>query len=506
MLNSFHPALDQAILSEVIKGDVNLIEAQVALNMNLQNLEDGQEAVYLPAVLGHVQKFLGGFVGTLASDDHLEDIEAVLRNGSTLESDVLATIAAFKSGGFAGIVGAVSQAGKSLIELARTLEAGGKSTSDIQRIKTFIQGKLASKTFANDAMRNLLTNGPSVQTNLDGLQGGLKSGRFDDVGQDAAQIVILVLGQMPREADNHAAFMQYLAKHGKSYATQAEFDFRLAQYEERVAEHKRHNSMPGQTSTQGENFLTDRTDEEITAMLGFRSQMNAKRNETSLEVGDVAPVDWRAKGAVTPVKNQGQCGSCWSFSTTGCLEGAHFVKTNKLVSLSESQFVNCSHENHGCNGGSMDLAFMYAEKSPVMREADWPYEPYAEPLSCYTKYRANKGVVTVSSYKDVPQGQPDQLKAFLANGPVSVAIEADRPAFQQYTGGVITGDACGSQLDHGVLAVGWGSDNSHGNYFIVKNSWGPTWGEKGFVRLSAASNGGKGVCGILLNASQAYTD
>jgi len=255
--------------------------------------------------------------------------------------------------------------------------------------------------------------------------------------------------------------------------------------------------MPGQTSTQGENFLTDRTDSEIKMMNGFiapkdlKAETYTKFDESAINAGGI---DWRTKGAVTPVKNQGQCGSCWAFSSTGALEGAHHLATGNLVSLSESNLVNCSTQNSGCNGGLMDLAFDYCKTNPLMTEADWPYSPSKEFLGCWLHYKKDKGVVTVSSYADVTPNEPNQLKAALATGPVSVAIEADKPAFQQYTGGVLTGTACGDQLDHGVLAVGWGTDATAGDYFIVKNSWGPSWGDNGYIKIGAAP--GTGVCGI----------
>jgi C1A family cysteine protease len=291
-------------------------------------------------------------------------------------------------------------------------------------------------------------------------------------------------------------FMAYIGKHNKSYATVAEYNFRLQQYAVRVAEHVRHNAEPGQTSTQGENFLTDRTDAEIKMMNGFKAPLGAAKNYTMFDesVIDAAGVDWRTKGAVTPVKNQGQCGSCWAFSSTGALEGAHHLATGNLVSLSEANLVNCSTKNNGCNGGLMDYAFEYAETNPIMTEKDWPDQPSKQFLGCYMHYKKSEGVATVSSYADVTPNTPSQLKAALATGPVSVAIEADKAAFQQYTGGVITGSACGTQLDHGVLAVGWGTDATAGDYFIVKNSWGPSWGDEGYVKIGAGS--GAGVCGI----------
>jgi len=289
-------------------------------------------------------------------------------------------------------------------------------------------------------------------------------------------------------------FMAFIGKEGRSYATVEEYKFRLAQYSLRVAEHARHNSEEGQTSTQGENFLTDRTDYEIKMLNGYKASNETKTYTQFDEINAGTPVDWRAKGAVTPVKNQGQCGSCWAFSTTGSLEGAHHLATGKLVSLSESNLVNCSTKNSGCNGGLMDLAFEYVETNPLMTEAAWPYQASKEFLGCWRNYKKADGVVTVSKYADVTPNQPNQLKAALATGPVSVAIEADKSAFNQYTGGVITGSACGTQLDHGVLAVGWGTDATAGDYIIVKNSWGPSWGEEGFVKIGVAA--GAGVCGI----------
>jgi len=298
-------------------------------------------------------------------------------------------------------------------------------------------------------------------------------------------------------------FMSFITEQGRSFGTTAEYKFRLNVFKNRLAEHKAHNEVEGQTSTVGVNHLTDRTDEEIKQLLGFKEMpVSEDRNETLLSEENLADsMDWRAKGAVTPVKNQGQCGSCWSFSTTGAMEGAHFVATGNLVSLSEQNLVDCSWLNHGCNGGMMDLAFTYAKSHALETEAEYPYTAKSGLFAC--KYDKSKGAVKVSGYTDVKKSSAPQLKAALNTGPVSVAIQADQPVFHAYTGGIITGTSCGTQLDHGVLAVGYGTENGT-DYYIVKNSWTAQWGEQGYVRIGIED--GAGVCGIQSQPSYPTTN
>jgi len=226
------------------------------------------------------------------------------------------------------------------------------------------------------------------------------------------------------------------------------------------------------------------------------------RKGVKFEPTEVASVDWVAAGAVTPVKNQGTCGSCWSFSTTGSMEGAHFIKTGTLVSLSEQQLVDCSHNgNLGCMGGMMDRAFQWTETHPLETEADYPYQGWTIAQGC--RYNESLGVVAASSYVDVTPNSSDALKAAIAQAPVSVAIQANQKVFQLYTGGVITAD-CGTNLDHGVLAVGYGVDTDGTPYYKVKNSWGPDWGEAGYVRIAIVD--GEGMCGIQMTPSVPSTD
>jgi C1A family cysteine protease len=208
-------------------------------------------------------------------------------------------------------------------------------------------------------------------------------------------------------------------------------------------------------------------------------------------------VDWSTQGAVTPVKNQGQCGSCWSFSTTGSLEGAWKIAGNTLTSLSEQQFVDCDKvSDQGCNGGLMDNAFKFAEKNAICTEASYPYKGVdGTCASSSCTVGIPKG--DVKGFKDVSSNEQAMMEAVMLN-PVSIAIEADKSAFQSYRSGVLS-STCGTSLDHGVLAVGYGTDNGV-KYWKVKNSWGTTYGEDGYVRL-LRGKGGVGECGILSQPS-----
>jgi C1A family cysteine protease len=213
-----------------------------------------------------------------------------------------------------------------------------------------------------------------------------------------------------------------------------------------------------------------------------------------------ASVDWTQKGVVTPVKNQGDCGSCWSFSTTGSIECNYAIATGNLNSLSEQQLMDCSYSygNLGCDGGEMDSAFKYViANGGLATEEEYPYT--AKDGVCDTS--GKKFYDPIKSYTDVQKDSETALENAVAAGCVSVAIEANQFAFQYYSSGVLTGE-CGTSLDHGVLVVGYGTDNGV-DYWKVKNSWGTSWGEEGYVLICKAcnANGNEGECGILMQPS-----
>lgn len=302
----------------------------------------------------------------------------------------------------------------------------------------------------------------------------------------------------------YPTFNEWVEEHGKSYIP-TERDYRNSVYNNNIAKIHLHN-IAGHSWTMAPNKFADLTADEFASrhtgglMKPKRRSLRSKTtyapfNTTALPTS----VDWTAKGAVTPIKNQEQCGSCWAFSTTGSVEGAWFLAKGNLTPLSEQQLVDCSgpEGNQGCNGGLMDYAFQYIiDNKGITTEAEYPYT--AADGTCQAKGKSV--AATLSGFKDVTPNSDLALMTAIAQQPVSIAVEADQSVFQFYSGGVMD-STCGTQLDHGVLAVGYGTDTGK-DYYKVKNSWGADWGEKGYIRLGrGAKFDPSGQCGILMDPS-----
>lgn len=292
------------------------------------------------------------------------------------------------------------------------------------------------------------------------------------------------------------SFIAYNNKFGKTYKCPAEKIYRMAVFIKNLREIKKENEQ-NSTYRMGLNKFSTMTPEEFKIkFLGRRGPVVPDSERVSANFGDEpASIDWREKGAVTPVKNQGQCGSCWAFSSTGALEAAYFTKNNELLSFSESQLADCSwlYGNQGCNGGLQQNAFKYYKHKGAQLESDYPYKPKDE----FCQYSKHPVKAHPTGYKTLKKGQ-EHLKAGVAERVLAVSVYAQ--PWQHYKEGIYSNHIqCPSAerlLDHAVLAVGYGSENGT-DYWIIKNSWSADWGEKGYIRL-IRTDSGNGICGVAL--------
>lgn len=319
---------------------------------------------------------------------------------------------------------------------------------------------------------------------------------------------VLALEDTFNEDEEWEQFFEFQQRFNKVYDTIQEMKTRFQIFRQNLRDILRHNIDTRQNFTKGVNQFTDLTPSEFKTL--YASGLNGAyvgsygcKTYSHSGSGVPSSVDWRSHNAVTSVKDQGQCGSCWSFSSTGAIEGAWAISTGELVDLSEQEMVDCAtgiaYGSHGCSGGQMEGAFKYVIENGQCSLASYPY------TSGTTKSGGScqrcDAVAHLSSCSDVKPNDQVSLTSAVAQQPVSVAIEADTRYFQSYSGGVLTSTSCGTNLDHGVLVVGYGTENGI-DYYLVKNSWGTSWGENGYVKIArSSSTNDPGICGIAMQPS-----
>ncbi|KAL2328031.1 hypothetical protein Fmac_021458 [Flemingia macrophylla] len=306
------------------------------------------------------------------------------------------------------------------------------------------------------------------------------------------------------EASMSQRHEQWMKTYGIVYKDAAEKHKRFLIFKHNVELIESFNAAGNKSYTLGINHLADLTNEEFTASRnGYNSSHGLTiTTQTPFKYENVSniptSVDWRQKGAVTPVKDQGKCGSCWAFSTVASTEGIYQITTGKLESLSEQELVDCDNVDDGCEGGLMENGFEFIIRNGgITTEANYPYTGVNG--TCDRNKEASPAA-KINGYEIVPPNSEEALQKAVANQPVSVSIDAGGHAFQFYSSGVFTGQ-CGTETDHGVTVVGYGSTDDGTKYWIVKNSWGTRWGEEGYIRMQRGIDAKEGLCGIATDAS-----
>ena len=315
------------------------------------------------------------------------------------------------------------------------------------------------------------------------------------------------------DKDTWGQFTNFQERFSKKYESVQELEDRFKIFRSNFNQIVAHNLDVDQNFTMGVNQFTDLTPAEYKAQYvgGYKAEAEAEaevgsygcKTFSSSAAGSPTSLDWRDLGAVSSVKDQGQCGSCWTFSATGAVEGAWSIAKGQLVDLSEQELVDCAtgiaYGSSGCNGGEMEGAFKYVIAHGQCDLVSYPYTSGVSKTggTCQTCTK----VATISSCSDVKPNDQLSLKAAVTQQPVAIAIEADTRYFQSYASGILTSPSCGTSLDHGVLIVGYGESNGQ-KYWLVKNSWGTTWGDAGYVKIARSdSTNDAGICGIAMDPS-----
>merc|ERR1711990_1286926 len=313
-----------------------------------------------------------------------------------------------------------------------------------------------------------------------------------------AFIASLIAASAMAITENELQFLNYVAEHAKNYDTVEEFNFRFANWIQNHEFILEEEKVLGRKFKLGHNKFSDWSRAEFTSTLGYLPHTETIEAETvELELGGLpASVNWVSEGAVNAVQDQGQCGSCWSFSSCAAMEGIDKITNGTLRKFAEQQLVSCVTLCFGCNGGNFNTVFgNYAKKHAMYLESQWAYtatngtctEPSASPSNFKTS-----GLIAVTPNSSTA------LKNQLATQPVSVAIQADQRVFQLYQSGVFDDSRCGTSLDHAVTLVGYGTEGGQG-YYLMRNSWGASWGESGYMKM-AMTGDNEGTCGVQMDA------
>lgn len=310
------------------------------------------------------------------------------------------------------------------------------------------------------------------------------------------------------ESDEWKQFSNFQERFSKRYESMQETESRFQIFRSNLRNIILHNLDHTQNFTMGINQFTDLTPQEFKDQFvgGLRAEVGSYgcKSFSSSASGAPSSIDWRQKGVVNPVRDQGQCGSCWAFATTANAESVWAISTGQLLDLSEEFLVDCAsgvgYFNMGCNGGQPDSAFKYMINNGQCTEASYPYKAGTTKTagSCQ---KCNAAPVHFSGCYDVTPKDQISLMAAVAKQPVVIAIEADTRYFQSYSGGILDSTACGTSLDHAVEIVGYGTENGV-DYWNVRNSWSNSWGENGYFRVKKTSSTNDiGICGVAAEPS-----
>ncbi|RDY11411.1 Senescence-specific cysteine protease SAG39, partial [Mucuna pruriens] len=314
--------------------------------------------------------------------------------------------------------------------------------------------------------------------------------------------------QMTSMAERHE---QWIKKHGVVYEDDTEKQKRFLIFKNNVEYIESFNAVGNKSYKLAINHFADLTNSEFTASYssGYKRSYESRTIQTSFKYENLSndiptAVDWREKGAVSPVKNQGKCNCCWAFSAVTSIEGIYKIATGFLMSLSTQQLVDCDVLNNGCRGGTMVRAFEFIKRNGgITTEENYPY---VQAKGKCDKSKDKLFKIKVRGYQRLPPNREDYILNAVANHPVSVAVDSVSGSsdFQFYSGGIFRG-SCGNRLDHAVAIVGYGITREGIKYWIVKNSWGTQWGEDGYIRMERNINNYKeGLCGIAMDPSYPY--